>query len=504
MNKKHFDITKKNLRLSELYSLMFNQKKVRLSMSSISNIKKANFFLKNKVHQGDSVIYGVNTGFGSLCNTKIDRDKIKILQENLILSHACGVGDKVPDDIVKLILLLKIRSLSFGYSGVRLQLINELLSYYNKGILPVIYEQGSLGASGDLAPLAHLSLPLIGKGKVCINGKTINTSIAFKKLKQKSITLSYKEGLALLNGTQFMTAYGVWCTSQAKKLYYLSNLIASISLEAFDCSNDPFHDLVSQIRPHHGQIYTSKLILNILSGSNSFNNTKKYVQDPYSFRCIPQVHGACYDVIKYVEYVFNTELNSVTDNPNVFVKDKLVISAGNFHGQALAMAMDYLAIALSEIGSISERRVYKLISGERDLPPYLINNPGLNSGFMISQYTAASIVSQNKQYATPASVDSIVSSNGQEDHVSMGANSATKLYKIVNNLNTILSIELLNAAQAIDYRKNKKSPKIKKFLTAYRNVAPFIKSDTQLSIYINKTKSFIENFDIFKLLKIRD
>ena len=504
MTKKYFDISKKNLSLNELESLLNTQQKILINPTSISKINKSNIFLNNTINQEDSLIYGVNTGFGSLCDTEVEKDKIKLLQENLILSHACGIGEVVPEHIVQLILLLKIRSLSFGFSGVRIELISELIDYYNLGVLPIIYEQGSLGASGDLAPLAHLSLPLLGKGEVSLNGKTVKTSNAFKKINRKPITLSYKEGLALLNGTQFMTAYGVWCTLSAKRLYYFSNLIAAISLEAFQCNNNPFINLVSKIRPHPGQIYTSELILSILKDSDVFNTKKKYVQDPYSFRCIPQVHGACFDVISHVESVFNTEINSVTDNPNVFAEEKLIVSAGNFHGQILAMAMDYLAISLCEIGSISERRVYKLISGDRDLPPYLIDNPGLNSGFMISQYTAASIVSQNKQYATPASVDSIMSSNGQEDHVSMGANSATKLYKVVDNLNTILSIELLNAAQAIDLRNIKKSSIIRNFLNAYRKEVPFINSDTQLSLYINKTKSFIDDYDINKLLKIRN
>jgi len=504
MTKKYFDISKKNLSLNELESLLNTQQKILINPTSISKINKSNIFLNNTINQEDSLIYGVNTGFGSLCDTEVEKDKIKLLQENLILSHACGIGEVVPEHIVQLILLLKIRSLSFGFSGVRIELISELIDYYNLGVLPIIYEQGSLGASGDLAPLAHLSLPLLGKGEVSLNGKTVKTSNAFKKINRKPITLSYKEGLALLNGTQFMTAYGVWCTLSAKRLYYFSNLIAAISLEAFQCNNNPFINLVSKIRPHPGQIYTSELILSILKDSDVFNTKKKYVQDPYSFRCIPQVHGACFDVISHVESVFNTEINSVTDNPNVFAEEKLIVSAGNFHGQILAMAMDYLAISLCEIGSISERRVYKLISGDRDLPPYLIDNPGLNSGFMISQYTAASIVSQNKQYATPASVDSIMSSNGQEDHVSMGANSATKLYKVVDNLNTILAIELLNAAQAIDLRNIKKSSIIRNFLNAYRKEVPFINSDTQLSLYINKTKSFIDDYDINKLLKIRN
>jgi histidine ammonia-lyase len=500
--KNNFDISKKKMLLSDIRSLLSDGKKIKLSRSAITKIKKSRNFLKKEVLKKNSLIYGVNTGFGSLCGQSIDKDEINILQRNLILSHACGTGDRIPDQIVKLILLLKIRSLSFGYSGVRLELIQELIDYYNNDFLPVIFEQGSLGASGDLAPLAHLALPLLGQGEVSLNGKVMSSKKALKKINKKPINLSFKEGLALLNGTQFMTAYGIWCLLEAEKLYYLSNIISSISLEAFLCSKNPFDPLVSEIRPHEGQKITSQLILKILKGSSAFFHNKKYVQDPYSFRCIPQVHGASLDVIKHVQSVFNIEINSVTDNPNICAESQKIISGGNFHGQVLALSMDYLSLSLSEIGSISERRVFKLISGERGLPSYLINNPGLNSGFMITQYTAASIVSQNKQYSTPASIDSIVSSNGQEDHVSMGANSATKLYKIVQNVNTILAIELLNASQALDLRDIQTSNFLIRFLKLYRNHVPFIESDQQLSPLIFKTKLFLSDFDVVNLSKL--
>jgi len=494
--KNNFDISKKKMFLSDIRTLLSDGKKIRLSSSAITKIKKSRTFLTKEVLKKNSLIYGVNTGFGSLCGAPINKDDINILQRNLILSHACGTGDKIPDQIVKIILLLKIRSLSFGYSGVRLELIQELIDYYNNDFLPIIYEQGSLGASGDLAPLAHLSLPLLGQGEVSFNGVKMSAKKALKKINKRPITLSFKEGLALLNGTQFMTAYGIWCLLEAEKLYYLSNIISSVSLESFSCSKNPFDPLVSKIRPHEGQKITSKLILKILQGSSTFFNNKKYVQDPYSFRCIPQVHGATLDVIKHVQSVFNIEINSVTDNPNICSESQKIISAGNFHGQVLALSMDYLSLSLSEIGSISERRVFKLISGERGLPSYLINNPGLNSGFMITQYTAASIASQNKQYSTPASVDSIVSSNGQEDHVSMGANSATKLHKIVENVNTILAIELLNASQAISFREEKSSDFIQSFIETYRGDVSIIKKDRVLNSDIEKTISFINNISV--------
>ena len=495
----NFDITKKRFLLSDVELLLSSDKKIKLSSVAMSKIKKSRDYLSKKILEDKDLVYGVNTGFGSLCNTNISTDSINVLQKNLILSHACGTGNPIPDVIVRLILLLKIRSLSFGYSGVRLELVKTLVDFYNNDLLPIIYDQGSLGASGDLAPLAHLSLPLIGEGEVLLGGERMSASKALKKTNIKPIDLSFKEGLALLNGTQFMTAYGIYCLLQSEKIYYIANIVGAMSLEAFSCSKSPFDPLVSLIRPHEGQQITSELILKILKGSKSFFNNNQYVQDPYSFRCIPQVHGASLDVINHVKSIFEIEINSVTDNPNVFHNEEKVISAGNFHGQILAMGMDYLAIALSEIGNISERRIFQLISGQRDLPMYLINNPGLNSGFMITQYTAASIVSQNKQYSTPCSVDSIVSSNGQEDHVSMGANSATKLYKIVDNVNTVLSIELLNAAQAIDIRSINSSPLIKNLLKIYRETIPFISVDQELSSFIFKTNSFISELDVKKL-----
>ena len=500
----NFNIAQKNINSSTIRDVLLKNNTVTLSNASVSDIIKCREYLSQRITNSSDPIYGVNTGFGSLCNTKIDVDKIEKLQTNLILSHACGTGDLVPSEIVKIMLFLKIRSLSFGYSGVRLDLINMLMNYYNNNILPIIYTQGSLGASGDLAPLAHLSLPLIGKGEVLFQNKITPSLEAMSQLKLNPINLSFKEGLALLNGTQFMSAYGVWCVLEAKKIFYLSNIIACISLESFSCKADPFNELISNIRPHAGQGYTSKLILKILKGSESFYSNKKYIQDPYSFRCIPQVHGATFDVINHVDAIFNIEINSVTDNPSIFFDQDKIISGGNFHGQPLAMAMDYLAISLSELGNISERRTYQLISGDRALPPYLIDNPGLNSGMMISQYTAASIVSQNKQLATPSSVDSIVSSNGQEDHVSMGANAATKLIQVVNNVKTILAIELLNATQAIDIIKPNTSPFIKSFVAKYRKSVPFLNEDNQLNIYIKSSQEFISNFDVLKSLDIND
>ena len=490
---KYFEIGSRKLSISLIEDILIKNKKLRLSKSCIIRIKKSRKYLEDSVSD-KTLIYGVNTGFGSLCNNKIPINQINKLQENLIISHACGTGEVINHEIVKIILILKIHSLCLGYSGVRLSLVNFLISLFNKSIIPVIYEQGSLGASGDLAPLAHLSLPILGKGHVIYNGRKISSKKALKKENLNPIKLSYKEGLALLNGTQFMSAFCAWSIIQSKKMSYFSDLISSISLEAFSCRHEPFTDLVSIVRPHKGQIETGKNILKILKSSKAFFSNNNYTQDPYSFRCIPQVHGATKDVINYVNNVLEIEINSVTDNPIIFQKHDKIISGGNFHGQPIAMAMDYLAISLSELGNISERRVFNLLSGERGLPNYLIQNAGINSGFMITQYTAASIVSQNKQLCTPSSVDSIVSSNGQEDHVSMGANSAIKLFKVVNNLNTILSIELMNSVQALELKKVKSSKIVMNFIKSYRKKVPFINHDVILSEYIFKGKEFILNY----------
>jgi histidine ammonia-lyase len=313
----------------------------------------------------------------------------------------------------------------------------------------------------------------------------------------ESIKLKSKEGLALLNGTQFMGAYGCYILIKSQRLSYLADLIGAVSLEAFDGRIEPFNALIHYVRPHKGQIETAQFFTDILEGSELISRYKKHVQDPYSFRCIPQVHGASKDTIDYVSKVFKTEINSVTDNPNVFYNEDIIVSGGNFHGQPLALTLDFLGIALAELGNISERRTYQLISGLRDLPPFLVSDPGLNSGFMIPQYTAASIVSQNKQLATPASVDSIVSSNGQEDHVSMGSNGATKALRIVDNLERILAIELMNAAQALEFRRPAKSSDfIESFVKLYRKEVSFVDVDRILHYDIEKSVAFLGSFQI--------
>jgi len=490
-------ISSELLSIEKINEIISHDLKIELSEEARVNIEKCRTYLDEKMKSNDLPIYGINTGFGSLCNVKISNENLSKLQENLVKSHACGTGDEVPNEIVKLMLLLKIQSLSYGHSGVQLETVDRLVTFYNNDILPIIYTQGSLGASGDLAPLAHLSLPLLGEGEVFYNGFRQPSHKVLESLGLKALVLKSKEGLALLNGTQFMSAYGVYSLIKACKLSYLADLIGAISLEGFDGRKEPYTDLIHLIRPHKDQVITAEKMLEFLDGSEIIAQEKEHVQDPYSFRCIPQVHGASKDTIDYVKKVFRTEINSVTDNPNIFVGEDKIISGGNFHGQPLALALDFLGLGLAELGSISERRTYQLISGLRGLPAFLVNDPGLNSGFMIPQYTAASIVSQNKQFATPASIDSIVSSNGQEDHVSMGANAATKTLKIVENLERILAIELLNASQALEFRRPLKSSEfIEMFIKSYREEVSFVKEDRILHYDIEKSIQFLNSFQI--------
>lgn len=470
---------------------------LELSADSTHRIEKCRNYLDKRMSQSKGLLYGINTGFGSLHNKIISDEDLGLLQKNLVMSHACGVGDRIPPEITKLMLFLKIQSLSYGNSGVQLSTVQRLTDFYNNNVIPVVYQYGSLGASGDLAPLAHMSLPLIGMGEVYLDGEIVPSSVMLKKFGWSPIELQSKEGLALLNGTQFMSAYGVYLCLRVFKLSKLADIIGAISLDAFDGRIEPFHHLIQQIRPHQGQIKTAERVRWLLEGSELMGRLKKHVQDPYSFRCIPQVHGASKDSIDYVAYVFQNEINSVTDNPTIFPDEDLIISAGNFHGQPLALAFDNLAIALAELGNISERRTYQLLSGSRELPPFLVANPGLNSGFMIPQYTAASMVSHNKQLSTPSSVDSIESSQGQEDHVSMGANAAVKAFKVMENLERILAIELYNAAQAMDFRRpSKSSPYLESLLEQYRKRVAFITDDKVMYEDINESVKFLREVEL--------
>lgn len=471
--------------------------KIQLSEEAKAKIQKCRTYLDQKIASQKEPVYGVTTGFGSLCNHSISKEDLGTLQKNLVMSHACGMGDEVPQEIVKLMLLMKIQSLSYGNSGVQVCTVERLVEFYNHNILPVVYQQGSLGASGDLSPLAHLCLPLLGLGEVYFEGKKVDTESIMPKMQWKPIELQSKEGLALLNGTQFMSSYATWSVLKAHRIVKLADLIASVSIDAFDGRIEPFYEGIQRIRNHNGQIETAKNIKENLEGSEIIKREKKHVQDPYSFRCVPQVHGASKDAIRYVTEVVANEINAVTDNPTIFPDEDLIISAGNFHGQPLALSLDFLSMALAELGNISERRVYQLIGGKRDLPSFLVAKPGLNSGFMIPQYTAASIVSQNKQLCSPASVDSIESSQGQEDHVSMGANAATKTFKVVENVEKLLAIELFNAAQALEFRRPaKSSEKIEKLIKEYRKEVPFVENDTIMYKLMHKSFDFIRKMEI--------
>ena len=485
-------ISAEHLTIERIGEVVYNGYKLEISDDARNRIIRCRKYLDEKIAKTTRPVYGVTTGFGSLCDVSVNPDQLAQLQINLMMSHACGVGDRVPNDIVKMMILLKVQSLSYGYSGCKLDTVQRLVDFFNNDIYPVVYMQGSLGASGDLVPLAHMSLPLVGLGEVEYQGKVISGAEMLKIFGWEPIHLVSKEGLALLNGTQNMSAFAVWSLLQAQKLSDWADKIAAMSLDAYHGLLSPFTKAVHVVRPHQGQLDTAAHMMELLEGSEIAATPKDYVQDPYSFRCIPQVHGAAKDTIAYVKSVIDTEINSATDNPTVCPDDDLIISAGNFHGEPIALPMDFLSIGLSELANISERRIYKLVSGTRGLPSFLVAKPGLNSGFMIAQYTAASVVSLNKSLATPSSIDSIPSSQGQEDHVSMGANAAIKLYKIVLNVERVLAIELFNAAQALEFRRpQKSSPVIEKLFDEYRKVVPFIVNDEVMYPHIQHSIEFL-------------
>ena len=492
MSYNYLPLDRQHTNFQQIKNLLAFDQLVSITFDAHERILKCREYLDEKMKAPDALFYGINTGFGYLQNVQIDKSQLSELQNNLLKSHACGIGDEVPAEIVKLMIMLKIKSLSYGHSGVQIDTVKRLMDMYNNEMYPVIYTQGSLGASGDLAPLSHLSLPLIGLGEVYLQGKKMAAADALKKLDWEPISLQSKEGLALINGTQFMSAYGLHNLVQAERLIDWANKIAAISFDAFDCVGDPLNENIHRVRPHAGQGSVAATLRSLLKGSEISTQKKVQVQDPYSFRCIPQVHGATQDTVHYVKEIFIKEINSVTDNPNIFPDEDLIISGGNFHGQPLALALDFLSIAMSEIGSISERRTYQLISGQRNLPPFLIKNPGLHSGFMIPQYVSAGIVSENKQLSTPSSVDSIPSSNNQEDHVSMGANGAVKCKRIIDNIEKVLAIELLTAVQAIEFRRPlRTSDELEAIIADFRKVVSFNDADRILHDDILKAIEFI-------------
>lgn len=467
-----------------------------LAPAAKERIHSSRAFLQEHTKTQKKPIYGVNTGFGALCNVVVGNEDLSTLQTNLVRSHACGAGEEVDAKIVRLMMALKVQSFAVGVSGIRLDVVEQILAMYNSGAVPVIYELGSLGASGDLAPLAHMSLPLLGEGEVWLNAERMRTSDALAQLGNKgwnTMKLASKEGLALLNGTQFMSAHGIYVLIQARRIDFFADQLAALSTLAYDGRIEPFTPGVHLTRPHAGQMLTAERLLHWLTPCQAMHREKEHVQDPYSFRCVPQVHGASKGALKHMMEVFEVEVNAATDNPVVLSDQRSVISAGNFHGQPLALAMDYAALAIHEYGSISERRTYQLISGRRGLPPFLVKNPGINSGLMIAQYTAASMVSQNKQFCTPASADSIESSNGQEDHVSMGANAATKLIKIVENVYGILGVELLNAVQALWIRGEAVEGELGALFSDFLAVSPAIEEDVYLHERMELAKKFLKS-----------
>ncbi|MBQ7063182.1 MAG: histidine ammonia-lyase [Bacteroidales bacterium] len=488
------------LTLQRVREIVDGHMTLALSEEAVRRIEKCRNYLNQKMETQKEPIYGVTTGFGSLCNISISKEQLSQLQKNLVMSHACGVGDEVPPEVVRLMLLLKAQNFCFGYSGAQLQTVQRLIDCYNDDVLPVVYQQGSLGASGDLCPLANLMLgAILGMGEVNWKGRRCDAAEVYAAKGWKPIELQSKEGLALLNGTQFMSAYAVWSLLKAQRLSKQADMILSVSLDAFDGRIEPFYESLHMVRPHKGQLQTAEAVRKYTEGSEIICRHKEHVQDPYSFRCAPQVHGAAKDTIAYVTSVVETEINSTTDNPIVLPDEDKVISGGHFHGEPLAMVLDFLAIAVAELGAISERRTYQLIDAKRGLPSFLVAKPGLNSGFMIPQYTAAAIVSQTKQLCTPCSVDSIPSSQNQEDLVSMGGNAATKCYRVMENVERVLGIELFNAAQALDFRHQeglKSSPFIEGLVADLRKTVNFVDIDEVMYKHIHASVRFLQGMKL--------
>lgn len=474
------------------------QEKVEISEEAIKNVEESRKIVDEFVRNKD-VVYGITTGFGKFADVTISQEETSQLQENLIMSHSCGVGEPLKDEFVRAIMLLRINNLAKGYSGVRLSTLNTLVDMLNKNVCPIIPEKGSLGASGDLAPLAHMVLVMLGMGQATYEGQKLSGQEAMNQAGIETIKLSSKEGLALINGTQVMTAIGALTVYDAKMLMKLADISASLTLEGLKAITDAFDDRIHQTRPHKGQINTAKNLLRILEGSQlTTRQGELRVQDPYTLRCIPQIHGASKDSLTYVENKINIEMNSVTDNPIIFKDDKEAISGGNFHGQPMALSFDFLKIALSEIANSCERRIERLVNPQlSNLPAFLTAKGGLNSGFMISQYTAASLVSENKVLAHPASVDSITSSANQEDHVSMGTTASRQANEILENVLKVVAIEFLTACQAIDFDDPDKLGEGSKVAYALvRETVDKLEHDRELYIDINKMIDLVKSHKI--------
>jgi len=490
-------INSQTLRISEFFRMLDSEEELTLAEDVQQEIRLSREFLERKIQTASRPIYGINTGFGELCREEISFEDLDQLQINLVRSHACGVGRTMPERISRMMLLLKIIGFRSGHSAASPGLVQALLDFYNAGGCPVVYEQGSLGASGDLVPLAHMTLPLLGEGEVWAEGRIIPAETFLKNKSLHAYRLRAKEGLAMLNGTQFMLSCGLESMEKSGKIFENGLAAFALASDAFEARMDFLFDGIHKIRKQNGQLRVAQRLSQLRTGSQLADAEKKQVQDPYSLRCLPQVLGASLDAMDYVAGILENELNAITDNPLVFRHDDLVVSGGNFHGQPLALSMDFLAIALAETANIGERLMYKLISGERGLPVFLTRNPGLESGFMIPQYSAAALVSQNKQLATPASVDSIVSSNGQEDHVSMGANAGLKLLRVVENTGSVLGILLLAASQAIDYRRpHHSSPVLERMHSDFRKLIPFRSEDLIFKPDMDAASDFILRYQL--------
>ncbi len=496
MNK--FVLNGKNLDLLNSVNIIKGNCTLTVSKSAEKNIRNSRKLVESWIAK-EEVIYGINTGFGEFKDVVISKDRTEALQRNLILSHSSGVGSPVEDDVVRLMILFRINSLIQGHSGVRFELIEFLLKFFNAGLIPVIPQQGSVGCSGDLAPLAHLASAFLGEGLTKYKGKVLKSKDALKKAGLKPFILSSKEGLALINGTQMMSGYLCLSLYEALRLSKLADIAGAVTVEATKSTDTAYDPRIQNIRPHKGQIASAENLRKLLKNSGIIKSHEDCprVQDAYSIRCIPQVHGAVKDAINYCMNILNTEINSVTDNPLIFVKDKEHLEGGNFHGEPLALASDFLKIAVAELGSISERRTARLVDGSLSgLPRFLIKEGGINSGFMIAQYTAASLVSENKVLAHPASVDSIPTSANQEDHNSMGSIAARKCYEVINNVKNIIAIEILCGTQALDFLKPLiPGIGVNKAMELFRNKIKFVTKDLYM-------KDLIES--AFKILYYSD
>lgn len=493
-----------SLTLEQLISIARENEKIQISAQSKKRVRSASLFVK-EISESDKAVYGINTGFGQLSNVMIEKDKVEVLQINLLMSHACGMGEPLPLETVRAMMVLRINALIKGYSGISINTIEQMELLLNENIIPVVFEQGSLGASGDLALLSHMSLPLLGLGEVFYKGERMSASSAYRLAKMKYLTkLGPKEGLSLINGTQAMSAIGAIVLFDALRLLDYANLSLSMTMEALEGVIDAFDPKVHIARGQLGQIEVSKKIISYLENSNNVTRQgEKRVQDAYSLRCAPQVHGAILDAFKHVLDILNREMNAVTDNPLIFLDEKEAISAGNFHGEPLALAFDYMGIAISEIASISERRIERLVNPQLNngLPRFLSSNSGVNSGFMIVQYTAASLVSENKVLAHPASVDSIPSSANQEDHVSMGSISARKSRDILSNARKVIALEFLTAYQALNFRgKDKLGKRTKIAFDYFSKYIPFIEKDTIMYPFMHKIEELLLNDETYETL----